>query len=430
MRKFTRLIITFLGIFFFSIANERDESISWTHKNFKLQKIGITNYSLIRNREILFRKRGLPRIKVILNRGKKYIPAIRKIFKEHGIPEDLAFLPIIESHFNIHAKSPAGARGLWQFMPHTARTYGLRINKWVDERLDPEKSTIAAALYLKDLHSIFEDWGLALASYNAGEGAIIRKINRYRATNFWDIDEYLSRETRNYVPNFIATLIIVKDLLKKENFNYDYISYDVVKLNKPVSLKYISRHTGIPYKKLKEMNPHLKRSVIPPDNQEYNLYVPKGMKNAVLYVVENAPLKKYPALINYEVQKGDTLSKIAQKFHTSVRRLKKLNHLKSSYINSKMIITVPSYILAPPDYYRGLIDLTDELIYTQKGFYYRVKRGDTLRKISRKFGVSITVIKLWNKLKGNIYPNMKLFIPVKKRDVKQVKKLIKVKMDG
>lgn len=373
-------------------------------------KIDLVEKSIIQDRIRIFKKRGLKKISYYLERGKKYIPLIKEIFNKYNIPNEFIFLPIIESHFNIRAVSPAGAAGLWQFMPQTARMYGLTINKWIDERYDVEKSTIAAALYLKDLYGIFEDWTLALASYNTGEGVIIRKINKYGGLNFWDIDEYLSRETRNYVPNFLATVSIVREMLDREHFDYRHMEFEILRVNKPVSLKYIASLIGYPVDVLKKMNPHLKKGVTPPYEGEYNIYVPKGYKETIKVALEKSTFEKYPTLREYTVKKGDSLSKIAKKFGTTVSYLRKVNDLENSILIAGSVLKVPSFIMAYPDYYDGIIDLSEDVIYTPKGIIYKVKRGDTLGKIAKKFRVSISAIKRWNRINGYIYPNQRIII--------------------
>ncbi len=373
-------------------------------------KVDLVEKSIIQNRIRLFKKRGLKKISYYLDRGKKYIPLIKDIFDRYNIPDEFIFLPIIESHFNIEAVSPAGAAGLWQFMPQTARMYGLTINKWIDERYDVEKSTIAAALYLKDLYGIFEDWTLALAGYNTGEGVVIRKINKYGGLNFWDIDEYLSKETRNYVPNFLATVYVVRELLHKEHFDYKHMEFEILRVNKPVSLRYIASLIGYPVHSLRKMNPHLKKGITPPYEGEYNVYIPKGYRETLEVALEKAPLEKYPALKEYTVKKGDSLGKIAKKFGTTVSYLKKINDIQNTVIMAGSVIKVPSYIIAYPDYYDSIIDLSEDIVYTPKGIIYKVKKGDTLGKIAKKFRVSVSAIKRWNKIDGYIYPNQRIVI--------------------
>ncbi len=358
----------------------------------------------------LYNRYSKKKIKQYLENGKLYIPLIKQIFDQYNIPDDLIFLPIIESHFYIKAKSPAGAGGLWQFMPQTGRMYGLEINKWIDERFDVEKSTIAAALYLKDLYMIFDDWFLALASYNIGEGNIIRRINKYGGTNFWDINSYLPRETRNYVPNFIATVSVVKNILKEEDFDYSTINFDIVKVSKPVSLELVSLLLKIPYDELVRLNPHLLKEKTPPKEGIYNVYVPKGYGNTLSLILEEMQTEKYKAIGEYKVKKGDTLIKIAKKFNTSVSYLKKINNLDKGWIIADTYIKVPTYIEAYPLYADDVIDLTEDIQYTEKGIIYKVKKGDTLAKIARKFRVSIRNLKRWNKIKTYILPNQKLVI--------------------
>lgn len=390
----------------------------------------------VKRRIQIYNKFLKKKIKKYLENGKIYIPLIKQIFDQYNLPDDLIFLPIIESYFNIKAKSPAGAVGLWQFMPQTGRMYGLEINKWIDERFDVEKSTIAAALYLKDLYLIFDDWFLALASYNIGEGNIIRRINKYGGTNFWDINSYLPRETRNYVPNFIATVSVVKNILKEEDFDYSTLNFDIVKINKPVSLELVSVLLKLPYENLIKLNPHLLKEKTPPKEGIYNVYVPRGYGKTLAFILEEMQTERYKAIGEYKVQKGDTLIKIAKKFNTTVSYLKKINNLDKGWIIANTYIKVPTYIEAYPLYSDEIIDLTEDILYTEKGIIYRVKKGDTLAKIARKFGVSIKNLKRWNKIKNYILPNQKLVIYKKvfnknlsqkfiKRNISYLKKKVK-----
>ena len=398
-------------------------------------KMDIAEKADVQERIRFFKTKGLENLTYYINRGKKYIPLIKKIFEEKGIPDELIFLPLVESRFNVKARSPAGAAGLWQFMPQTGRTYGLRINKWIDERYDVEKSTEAAARYLKDLYAVFDDWMLAIASYNSGEGAVIRRIRKYGGTNFWDINEYLSKETRNYVPNFLASVAVIKELLKKEHFDYETVNFDILKVDKPVSLHLISDLTGISYKTLKKMNPHLKKGKTPPLPGVYNIYLPKGYKDTVEIALEKIPLIEYSALKEYTVERGDTLSKVAEKFGISPEYLASLNGIKNGHLIKGTVIKVPVKIKAYPGYALGVIDLSEDIIYTSKGLIYKVKPGDTLISIAKKFHVSVKSLKRWNRINKFIYPNQKLVIYKKVRvknrrtafsiNVEYLKKLLK-----
>lgn len=401
--------------------------------------MNIAEKTAIRERIRILKTKGYRNLKKYINRGKKYIPLIKEIFEEYGIPDELIFLPIVESHFNIRVKSPAGAAGLWQFMPLTARTYGLKINKWIDERYDVEKSTIAAAKHLRNLYTVFGDWTLALASYNSGEGAIIKRINLYGGKNFWDIRNYLSKETRNYVPNFLATVAVIKEILEEEHFDFNSQTFDILKVNKPVSLKLISEISGIPYEKLRRMNLHLKKGKTPPLPGTYNIYLPAGYKETIKSALERIPLVNYYALKEYVVKKNDTLEKIAYKFGITKEELKSINKLKSNKIRAGMIIKVPTVVEAYPEYAKGTIDLSEDIVYTSRGIIYRVKSGDSLISIAKKFRVSVKSIKRWNKLYKNkyIYPGQKIVIYKKVRirrpkvvpmNVKYLKKLLRRKV--
>ncbi len=424
MKKFKSILLTVISFYSLSAANDNlsiddvplfvklslDGSKVFNQFNDeKKLNLKLTFTEEIQTKQnIKIFKRNRYVIERYLNRGKEYIPIIKQIFQKEGLPDDLVFLPIIESHFNIKAKSPAGAAGLWQFMPQTGRMYGLEINKWIDERYDIIKSTQAAAYYLKDLYSIFDDWGLALASYNTGEGIVIRKINKYGGVNFWDIESYLSPETRNYVPKFLAVLTVVKDILK-----YDKVpnpDFDVIQVDKPVSLDLISTLLKIPYEKLEKLNPHLLKGKTPPIEGTYNIYLPKGYAETLKAVLSDMSLEKFKAYKEYKVKKGDSLIKIAKKFNTSVNVLRKINNLDKGYILANTYIKVPSVIEAYPLYSYDIVDLTEDIQYTQRGIIYKVKKGDTLGKIARKFRTTVRNLKRWNNIKDYILPNQKIII--------------------
>jgi membrane-bound lytic murein transglycosylase D len=217
-----------------------------------------------------------------LSRSTRYLPMIREIFQEHGLPEDLAYLAMIESGFNPYAYSPAHASGMWQFISGTGRRYGLAVDSYVDERRDPVKSTHAAAKYLLDLYKQFGSWYLAAASYNCGEGRVAREINGSNHKNFWDLSDNrcLPTETKNYVPQMIAATIIAKNPEKFGFARVPYLpplQYDTVKVNEPTSLRAVSVAVNVPPEEVALLNPELRRGTTPPDL--YVLKIPKNSKD-------------------------------------------------------------------------------------------------------------------------------------------------------
>lgn len=234
-------------------------------------------------------KKGL---EIALRRAKLYLPHIKKILRKHRLPEDLALLPLVESAFNPFAVSPSGAGGIWQLMPDTARRYGLRVDGEIDERFDLEKSTEAAARYLKDLYRIFGSWELVLAAYNCGEGCVSRKTG---GGNFWKTRKNLPRQTRRYVPKFFAALLIARDPRKYG------ISVDVGELSierkvsdRGYSVRELLHTAGIRESRFRDLNPHIKGEYVPPgayvylpkeNTQDTHIKVIRLRNGAVLYII-------------------------------------------------------------------------------------------------------------------------------------------------
>lgn len=221
--------------------------------------------------------------KEYLARSGRYLPMMRRIFQENGLPQDLVYLALVESGFSPWARSPAEAVGPWQFIEGTARRYGLKVDAWVDERRDPEKSTRAAARYLKDLYHQFGCWYLAAAGYNAGEHRVEGVVNRHDTWDFWTMAQkkLLPQETCNYVPQIIAAALIAKAPAK---YGITQVSYqsplrlERVKVPGGTNLRWFSEASDIPYQTLKEFNPELKRDMAPGNREEYLLKVPAAMK--------------------------------------------------------------------------------------------------------------------------------------------------------
>ena len=289
-----------------------------------------------------------------------YRPLVDSIFSEFQLPSDLIYLSLVESGFNPHAYSRARAAGPWQFMKGTAKVYGLRVDSYVDERRDPVKSTVAAARYLRDLYDLFGTWPLAMAAYNAGEGKVMRALHTAQAESFSDIAKtrLIRRETKEYVPRFMAATIIAKN---PDRYGFPQSDvrphqFEEVVVRRPIHFKAIANVTGISYQDLKVLNPELRRDATPPDDPEYHLKVPVGTREKVEQLLERAPTHKFaplpmPVKVRhvkpepesghwYRVRVGDSLEKIAKRFNISVKTLKSNNNLTGATIKagSRLVI--------------------------------------------------------------------------------------------
>lgn len=334
-----------------------------------------------------------------LKRSGKYIPLMKKVLKEHGLPEDLVYLAMIESGFNPTARSRRRAVGPWQFIYRTGKRYGLKVNYWVDERRDPEKSTVAAARYLKDLYDQFQCWYLAAAGYNAGEGRIARAIRRYRTEDFWELSKYryLKRETRDYVPKMIAAALIAKN---PERYGFkgieydDPIEYEKVKVPPATDLRIVAKCCGTTYKEIKLLNPELLRWCTPPYEPYYELKIPKGKKGAFLRCFAKLPesKKRYSGFIKYRLRRGDTLWRISRRFGIDLKVLMRINR-----IGNPRRLRAGHWILIPRPAETATVP-------KQRGkkVIYVVKKGDTLWEIARRFDLSVREIKRWNNLSGDL----------------------------
>lgn len=299
-----------------------------------------------------------------LARSERYLPMMKKTFKDKGLPEDLTYLALIESGFNDKAFSRAKAVGQWQFIKGTGKRYGLRIDRWIDERRDPEKATEAAAEYLSDLYGMFNDWYLAAASYNAGEAKISRAINKYDTNDFWQLSQprrrYLKNETKDYVPKFIAAAMIAKEPAKYGFNDIEYhtsLVYERVTINGMKDLRKIAAVAKCDVDDLKVLNPELKTNFTPPNYRDYQLKVPVGKKATIEDMVvslENVPEKaalrevgpkdkRYDRkqreiarrkVISYIVREGDTLQEIASKYSVETKHLVKWNRLRGNQLKA------------------------------------------------------------------------------------------------
>ena len=355
-----------------------------------------------------------------LSRSSRYIPMMKEILKQQGMPEDLVYVAMIESGFQMHARSWANAVGPWQFISDTGRRYDLRIDQWIDERKNPVKATAAAALYLKELYEMFNgDWYLAAAGYNAGENKILRAISMYNTNDFWELSQgsYLKPETKQYVPKLLAAAVIAKDPARYGFNDIAYlmpIEYDTVTIPSRTNLDLAARLSGTTYESIKELNPDLLHWCTPPNYPDYQLKIPKGSKQQFTLeyakIPEDQRFTERVLYSRYKVRKKESLKSVARRFGTSSATLAELNGLnaKSRIVGKTLLVPV-----------KQTVDFGHEgrtkTLTAQKGSYakyYTVKHGDTLTSLAKRFNVSAKLLSTWNKLKVKVVlkPGRRLII--------------------
>ncbi|MFN2260685.1 MAG: LysM peptidoglycan-binding domain-containing protein, partial [Psychroflexus sp.] len=363
--------------------------------------------------------------------SKFYFPMFESTFDRFDVPLEMKYLALVESALNPRAKSRVGATGLWQFMYSTGKMYDLEVSSYVDERMDPLASTEAAAKYLKRLHSMFDDWDLALAAYNSGPGNVSKAIRRSGGnTNYWEIRNYLPRETAGYVPSFQAMMYIF-EYADEHGFapnkpKIAYIGTDTIRTKKLIKLDHIAEVTKIDLEFLEFLNPSYKLGIIPFE-AEKNYYVRLPYVESGVFVAnenkiynftdeklaqaEEALPKNYKAddKVNYYVKSGDFLGRIANKFGVRISQIKSWNNLRSNNLN------IGQRLLIYPRNPTAVINSKQEndkkdSSNTESVEFYKVKSGDSLWTISRKFPhLSVEDLKNLNDLTNNkLKPGMKL----------------------
>ena len=349
-----------------------------------------------------------------------YEEAIRPILKKEGLPDDIFYLALIESGFKTNAYSRAHASGPWQFIASTGAFYGLKRNWWVDERRDPIKASIAAAQYLSDLHDYFEDWYLAMASYNCGRGNVNRAIRREGTRDYWKM-RTLPKETRNYLPSYMAGLNIARNpekfgFEKPKNTKWEY---DEIEISGSYELESLAKMCGTTAKILKEYNPELRRWVTPPNVKKYKLRVPKNKGAMLAAKIKDIPKNQKQTMewVTHRVKKGQNLGYIAKKYGSSVSAIVSANNIRN--VNQ---LKIGQYLKIPK---RGYYNKS-HTSFQKSGGHHVVKKGETLYDIAQKYGVSLSNLRSRNNLYGRrfIYPGQKLYIPGlnKKADVATSKK--------
>ena len=336
-----------------------------------------------------------------LRRSGRYREMIERIFREESIPLDVLYLAQVESLFKTNAVSRARARGIWQFARGTAIRYGLKVNSAIDERSDPEKSTRAAARYLKELYSLFGDWNLALAGYNAGEGKVLRAMKRYRTDDFWRLRETrgLRRETKNYVPLIHAAIVLAK---APERYGFtvtpeERAAFERVAIEGAFDLRVLAECAGEPVEAIRELNPELRRLATPAD-RTFSLRVPVGRGEAVAGCVASLPPEKRAHFRKHVVRRGQTLSGIARANGVSAREIAEANGLPAGRRlrpGTDLIIPIPAKSRVSEARRASAPGPPDGAVR------YRIQPGDTLASIAAQHGTTVRELQAWNGLRGS-----------------------------
>jgi membrane-bound lytic murein transglycosylase D len=341
-----------------------------------------------------------------LERSGRYVSFMETILEQQGVPADLVYLPLIESGFQTGAVSRAGAVGPWQFIRQTGRRYGLRIDQYVDERRDPVKSTEAAARYLRDLYDMFNDWHLSLAAYNTGEGNIARVLERRGADDYWDMRKrgYIVRETREYVPRFLAALQIARS---PETYGFpapedEPLTFDWVRVSRPLTLTRIAELCGTSVADIRELNPALTRGVVPQNG--YTVRIPKGMKRSFMQAIaELPPPAAYAASKpsrrqcsgmqddgTYCLRSGETIGAVAERYGVSAQALLKANDIRDPRrVSVGQVLAIPGYRSAASS--KRHVSSSGAFERTA-GSTHRVRAGETLGAIAARYGMTPSVL--------------------------------------
>ncbi len=371
-----------------------------------------------------FQTKGRKVFTIWLTRLGKYENLIRQTLREEGLPQELLYLSMIESGYNPKAFSYARAAGLWQFIYATGSHYGLRKDWWFDERMDPTLSTRAAARHLNDLYDRFDDWYIALAGYNYSPGKLQGHMNRYNTRDFWKLKR-IPRQTRNYIPTFIAASLIAKDPNKYGFFveKAKPVEYDTVRISDCVDLDVIAKCVNSTFEEIKKLNPAVLRWCTPPNIMDFTVNLPKGTKELFRKEYANIPDNQKITYKRHKIRSGQTLSEIADKYATSITVLKKTNGLRSSRIRAGKYLIIP--VAQNDKYYKTFKPVvykssrkksrSSKPVKNVKGhkkITYIVKSGDTLGDIAELYNTRASKIRRWNGIAygRHIYPKQILAI--------------------
>jgi len=370
-----------------------------------------------------FQTGGRKRFELYLSRSGKYVGMMQKILARYGLPEDLVYVALIESGFSPKAYSVAKAAGPWQFISATGRRYGLRIDWWADERRDAEKSTHAAASYLRDLYGMFESWPLATAAYNAGEGKIQRAVTRYKSDDFSELIRhgYLKQETKDYVPKMLAALTIAKD---PDKYGFGDVAYEApldlrsVSVPGGTDLGAVARLLDVPEEAIRDWNPELRRFCTPPNRERYDLRLSVDAALLAEERMEEIRTQAKITFLQHNVRKGETLQALADRYKTTVPVLKELNGLKRDSLGRTARLVIPVTGLMETEAAPGTEVSPDQLTMAhmrveegtrrarireprrpEPGDAVTVRKGDTLARLAKRHGVRVKDLASANGLK-------------------------------
>ena len=399
----------------------------------------------VKNYIILYSEKMPSRMGRVLGLSNYYFPIFEDILNRYDLPEELKYMAVVESMLNPTATSHAGAKGIWQFIYSTAKSYGLEINSYVDERMDVEKSMDAAARYLRDAYRIFGDWALAISSYNCGAGNVSKAIRRAGGSkDYWSIYRYLPRETRGYVPAFVGAMYAMtysKEYgIVPQNVGMP-VQTDTFEIKKNLHFAQINGKIGVPMEDLRQLNPQYFNDIIPGSNHSYILKIPVSwtktfmdtpidsiyafksdslLSQKIVKDVKRAGTQSSQQRISYKVKSGDYLGRIASRYKVSVNQLKKWNNLRSSNIRVGQILYIypngsyPTTTSSSSGSKSSSKTSASSSKSKSSSVTYTVKSGDSLYKIAKKYpGISADNIKKANGLKNDkIRPGQKLRIPL------------------